>query len=129
MCLMLVVDDDELVRVSVAAILATMGHDIIFARDGLDAVAIYKIKHHEINLVLMDIIMPKMDGIAATRAIKNAHPTAKVILMSGYTDHISPIEADAFLPKPFRSKTLCHMVEQILMPDLYSSLMLLQYIQ
>lgn len=114
MCLMLVVDDDDLLRESVAAILASLGHEIIFARDGLDALTVYNEKYHEIQIVFMDIVMPKMDGIAAARAIKDVHPSAKVILMSGYADQICPAEADAFLPKPFKSKTLFEAVDRLL---------------
>ena len=114
MCLMLVVDDNDFVRECVAAILASLGHKIIYAVDGLEALTIYKAMYPMIRLVIMDIAMPKMDGIAATRAIKEAYPNAKVILMSGYADQLCPAEADAFLPKPFRSKTLCEIVEQVL---------------
>ena len=112
--MMLVVDDDDLVREAVAAILASLGHEVIHARDGLEALTVYNAKYLEINLVIMDIVMPNMDGIAATRAIKDVHPSAKIILMSGYADQLCPAEADAFLPKPFMCRTFCETVEQVL---------------
>lgn len=114
MCLLLVVDDDDLVRESVAAILASFGHDIIRASDGLEALTVYTAKHPSIDLIIMDIVMPKMDGIAAARAIKEIYPSARIILMSGHSDQCCPAEADAFLPKPFPSKTLYDTVEQVL---------------
>jgi len=113
LCLLLVVDDDEILRESVAAILSTLGHEIIHARDGLEALLIYKARHDKIHLVLMDIVMPKMDGITAAKAIKDAHPFAKIILMSGNPDKTSA-QADAFLSKPFRSKDLFAIVQQTL---------------
>ena len=114
MCTLLVVDDDEMVRTSVSAILTILGHEIIQARDGLEAAAIYLSRHDKIHLIIMDIMMPKRDGIAATKAIKKDHPSAKVILMSGQSDQLLPKEADAFLLKPFRYKDLCETVEQVL---------------
>jgi CheY-like chemotaxis protein len=114
MCLLLVADDDELVRETVAALLANLGHDIIQARDGLEAFLIYMAKFDKIHLVIMDIMMPKMDGIAAAKAIKKEHPSAKVILMSGHSNQVIPREAEALLLKPFRYNDLCETVEQVL---------------
>jgi YesN/AraC family two-component response regulator len=94
--------------------LASFGHEIIHARNGLEALTIHLARYPDINLTIMDIMMPKMDGIAATKAIKEIHPSAKIILMSGHSDQCCPVEADAFLPKPFRSKTLYDTVEQVL---------------
>ena len=111
---MLVVDDDDLLRSAMAAMLARLGHEIIQARDGLEALTIYQAKHPEIHLIIMDIMMPKMNGIAATRAIKEVHPSAKIILMSGRPGQGLPMEADAFLSKPFMSKALYETVEQVL---------------
>ena len=90
MCLLLVVDDDDLVRESLAALLSLLGHDIIQARDGLEAAIIYLSKHDKIHLIIMDTVMPKMDGIAATKVIKKDHPSAKVILMTGKSDQLLP---------------------------------------
>lgn len=113
MCLLLVVDDDDALREAMAAILAALGHDVLHARDGLEALHIHKAKHDQIHLILMDIKMPKMDGIAATKVIKETYPSAKIILMSGNPEHV-PVEADAFLSKPFRSKDLFQIVHQTL---------------
>jgi len=114
MCKLLVVDDDELVRCSISAILSNMGHDVIQAKNGLEATILYKDRCDEIDLVIMDIMMPVMDGISATRSIKSAKATAKVILMSGFFEQIAPAEADAFLYKPFSRITLTDSVEHIL---------------
>jgi CheY-like chemotaxis protein len=113
MGLLLVVDDDETVRESVAAILDSGGHQIILARDGQEAMQKYRARADQIDLVLMDVIMPKLDGIAAARAIRAAHPSARIILMSGCLEQVPP-EADAFLPKPFRSRELFEAVQRVL---------------
>ena len=91
---LLVVDDDEMVRVFVTAILATLGYDIVEAKDGLEALLVYQAMRSEISLIIMDIMMPRMDGIAATKVIKATDPSTKVILMSGHSEH-DPAEAKA----------------------------------
>jgi len=114
MCLLLVVDDNDLMRESVAALLSLLGHDTIQARDGLEAAVIYLSKYDKIHLIIMDMVMPKMDGITATKAIKKDHPFAKIILMSEQPDQSLPKEANALLYKPFRYRDLCATVEQVL---------------
>jgi len=114
MSLLLIVDDDDLVRESLAAILGNLGHDTIEATDGLEALEVFKARHQEIHLIIMDVVMPRMDGITATKAIMKAQPSAKVILMSGHSHQTIPPEAAAFLTKPFKSGTLAETVEQVL---------------
>jgi CheY-like chemotaxis protein len=115
MCLVLVVDDEELARVSMAAILAMLGHEIIQARDGLEALLIYRMKQLKIHLVLMDIAMPRMDGIAAAKVMRAVNPAARIILVSGDAAQVPPeVEPSGFLLKPFRSKALCAIVQQAL---------------
>jgi len=70
MCCLLVVDDDETLRESLAAIPSAFGHNILHARNSLEAFSVYKAIHDKIHLVLMDIMMPRMDGIAAAKDIK-----------------------------------------------------------
>jgi len=114
MSLLLIVDDDDLVRESLAAILGNLGHDTLQAKDGLEALQLFNARHQEIHLVIMDVVMPKMDGITAAKAIMQAHPSAKVVLMSGHSDQTIPPEAAAFLSKPFKSRTLSETVEHVL---------------
>ena len=115
---LLVVDDDEMVRVFVTAILATLGYDIVEAKDGLEALLVYQAMRSEISLIIMDIMMPRMDGIAATKVIKATDPSTKVILMSGHSEH-DPAEAkaDGFIQKPFSGKDLLEVVQKVLHED------------
>jgi len=115
---LLVVDDDEMMRNAVTAILAALGYDIVEAKDGLEALLVYQARRSEISLIIMDIMMPRMDGIAVTKVIKATDPYAKVILMSGHSE-FDPAEAqaDAFIPKPFRGKDLLELVQKVLQDD------------
>lgn len=112
---LLVVDDDETVRESVAAVLSAFGYGVIQAKDGLEAILLYRGMSASISLIIMDVVMPRMDGIAAARVIKEMNPFAKIILMSGYSEQ-PPMEVkpDGFIPKPFKSKNLRVIVEQVL---------------
>jgi len=112
---LLVVDDEIMMRLCVTAILTAIGYDVVEAKDGVEALRVYQAMRSEIALIIMDIIMPRMDGIAATNAIKALEPSAKVILMSGTTEQLpTEAQADAFLSKPFRGKDLVEVVQTTL---------------
>ena len=83
------------------------------ARDGINALHIYKKNNNQIHLILMDIYMPKMDGITASKVIKETHPFPRIILMSGSADKISA-QVDGFLSKPFKIDDLYEKVQQTL---------------
>jgi len=115
---LLVVGDNEMMRNSVAAILAALGYDIVEAKDGLEALLVYRARRAEISLIILDTMLPRMDGIAATKVIKATDPCAKVILMSSHSEFDqAEMLADAFIPKPFRGKDLLDMVQKILQDD------------
>jgi CheY-like chemotaxis protein len=114
---LLVVIEDEMMRICVTAILDALGYEIVEAKDGLEALLIYRARRAEIALIIMGIIMPRMDGIAATKVIKATDPTAKVILM-GHPDHdLSEVPADAFIYKPFKAMDLKEAVRKVLQDD------------
>jgi DNA-binding NarL/FixJ family response regulator len=98
----LVVDDYPCSRAALAALLTT-DPDVELAgvaSDGAEAVAMAALRHPDV--VLMDVRMPVMDGLDATRAIKAACPSVKVVLLSvcaAYRDEALAAGADAFLVK------------------------------
>ena len=116
---LLVVDDDEMVRRCVTSILKAIGYDVVEAINGMDALLVHQSSHGTVSLVIMDIAMPLMDGIEATKLLKKADPSVKIILMSGHTEQ-PPVEArpDAFIPKPFRSRQLLEVIQQVLQDDI-----------
>lgn len=115
MARVMVVDDDEMVRDSVTALLSAMGYEVVQAMNGVDAVLTYQAMRASISLVIMDIVMPVMDGIAVANIFKAADPTSKIILISGYSDQLpAEANADAFLAKPFRASELCKVVNQVM---------------
>jgi len=102
----LVVDDEENVRNMTAQMLDMLGYKVIAAKDGLQGMEIFKAHFQEIDLVLLDLTMPKMDGHELFREIQKIKPGSPTILMSGYNED-STVEIlrgktrSAFLHKPF----------------------------
>lgn len=115
MCKVLVVDDEPMMRDCVKAILCALGHEVIEARDGVDALLRFQTLRGELALILMDVNMPRMDGFAAAKVIKTCNPDMKVILFSGGKEGLpEDVPIDAFLPKPFRARELASLVQQVL---------------
>ena len=117
----LFVDDEPVLREAVGEMLEMLGYDVIFAKDGLEAVERYKERQAEIGLVVMDLTMPRMDGKAALQAIQAINPNAKVILSSGYSEHDAIQQFQngglaGFLPKPYRLAQLETRAGQFVRP-------------
>jgi len=81
----LLVDDEEAVRRIGAALLEALGFTPIMATDGLDALRVFK-ETPDIALVLLDLTMPRMDGIRCFHELRKLDPTVKVIISSGYNE-------------------------------------------
>lgn len=84
----LVVEDNTAVRALNKAILETFGYRVIEALDGSDALTQFRVHQDEIQLVVMDVVMPKMNGRQAYEEICEIRPEVKVIFMSGYAADI-----------------------------------------
>ena len=102
----MVVDDDPLVRKVVVAMLNRIGYSVIIAASGLDAIEIYNKNHEEIALVILDMVMPNMDGVACFYELKKINDNVKVIISSGLIDNssIEDMEKDGlcgFITKPY----------------------------
>lgn len=115
----LVVDDEENILEITRMTLEKFGYSVLTAVDGTDALAIYAQKSSEIALVLTDLAMPYMDGMATTRALRKINPDIKVIATSGLTTseqtaEMQALNIDAFLSKPYTAETLLVTLAQIL---------------
>jgi signal transduction histidine kinase/CheY-like chemotaxis protein len=80
----LIVDDEELVRSTAAEILSDIGYSVATAGDGEEAVRYYGKHAKEVDLVVLDLIMPKLHGYECFMELKKNNPQVKVIIMSGY---------------------------------------------
>ncbi len=102
----LVVDDDALVRRTTADFLASLGYEVFEAESGVGALSVVAEHRDRLEAVLLDMIMPGMNGRSTCRAIRRMAPGVRVILMSGCsapadTEAALDDGAECFLPKPF----------------------------
>lgn len=109
----LVVDDDHAVRWVGEGFLRRLGCKVLSATDGFEAVRIFGQRYREIDIVLLDVTMAGMDGVATCRRLKVIRPDVKVVLTSGYNEddvmsRSSGLEPAGFVPKPF---TLAQMAD------------------
>ena len=118
----LIVDDDNRNLMALKLILEDLGEELIFARSGEEALRY--LLHHDCALILMDVLMPNMDGYEATRRIKSM-PTIRhvpVIAVTSYAlsgDDVKALRAgcDAYVTKPFSPRALLATVKQYLEPE------------
>jgi PAS domain S-box-containing protein len=118
----LVVDDDEGVVAAAAAMLDALGYSVEIARNGREALSIYEDHGHRIDAVLLDIMMPVMDGPECFQEIRRLDPEAKVILSTGYAveDTVRELMEQgitAFVPKPYSVARLSTVLAEALGHD------------
>ena len=115
----LVVDDEALIRDLARSALETAGFQVLEARDGQEAVELFQAGQTHVDLVLLDMTMPRMGGAEAFRLIRNLAPQVRVLLTSGYTqkeslEELADLPPDGFLQKPFRVRELVAKARDIL---------------
>ncbi|MDX8405242.1 MAG: response regulator [Mariprofundus sp.] len=113
----LVIDDDQMVRESTCAILERLDYHPVPASSGEQGVKIFSQQQAEIRLVFMDIVMPGINGIEASRRIRKITPDIPIIFLTGY-DRSQPLEADVYadqtdlINKPYKIDTLSRAIQQ-----------------
>ncbi|KCZ72125.1 PAS domain S-box [Candidatus Methanoperedens nitroreducens] len=114
----LVVDDEAPIREITSATLETNGYRVLTASNGAEAVVLYAQKKDDIKVVLMDMMMPVMEGPECIRTLRKVNPGVRVIAISGLTDRNDlEVFADnvcAFLPKPYTAQRLLLTVYEVI---------------
>ena len=115
----LIVDDQETIWDFLIEALQKLGYSVLLAEDGEDAVEIYRNNPGEIDLVLLDMVMPRLDGPEAFRRIREIDPQARILLSSGFVSEEDVHEllqqgACGFLPKPHRLPVVCRAIREAL---------------
>lgn len=111
----LIVDDEKQLRDMLADFLTSYGYTVLLAVDGLDAVEKFKVNHPDIDLVLLDVVMPRKDGISCFREIRAIKPESKVVFMSGYRpDHLQAKEDFILIQKPFSPVEMIKAIRSVL---------------
>ncbi|MBK9126672.1 MAG: response regulator [Phycisphaerales bacterium] len=115
----LLADDDDAARSVCRAMLERMGFDVLEAIDGVAALDLLKQRNGDVRCVLLDLTMPRLDGIETLRELRRRGVRAPVVLLSGYDERdVAQRYADAglagFLHKPYRAAELAALIECVL---------------
>jgi CheY-like chemotaxis protein len=112
----LLVEDDNTVREMVRNVLESSGYRILIAKNGEEAMMVFKENRKEIQLLISDVVMPKKGGQEVLTEIRGINPAIKVILLSGYPkEELGRLSNyDAFLPKPLIPDNLLQTLREVL---------------
>jgi signal transduction histidine kinase/CheY-like chemotaxis protein len=115
----LLVDDEEVILNVNRMILEKLGYKVLVARSGQEAVEVFRGQKDGIDLVLLDMIMPGMEGGKALDILKGIHPDVKIVLLSGYgmNDEVTRMRergCRAFIQKPFDIGDFSHKIRDVL---------------
>ncbi|HEY9848612.1 MAG TPA: PAS domain S-box protein [Leptolyngbyaceae cyanobacterium] len=116
--LIFIIDDEIAIREITKTSLEASGYNAILASDGLEAVEIYQQYYQEIALVLLDMMMPNMDGLTTINKLKEINPAVKIIAMSGLTSSemglmISEKKVKGLLAKPYTTRELLKTISEV----------------
>jgi DNA-binding NtrC family response regulator len=112
----LLADDDQQVREMLAYVLEAYGFHVIKASDGFEACGLFMNAPNQIDLLVSDVLMPKMNGVEAYRIMRRIKPDLPAILISGYPNSVVMIHEDngiipEIIAKPLRPD---HLISRIL---------------
>ena len=111
---LLLADDEPIVRSSLAKTLRALGYRVLEAADGRQAVRVFRAHRREIDLALLDVVMPVLDGPGAGRRIAALEPRAKILFMTGYAPDAAQAElrrsGAQVLSKPFSPDELARRI-------------------
>jgi two-component system cell cycle sensor histidine kinase/response regulator CckA len=115
----LLVDDEEVILELGQELLKVMGYRVLVARDGKEAIDVYRNNQDDIDIIVLDMVMPNMGGGEAYDRMKEINPDIKVLLSSGYSIEGQATEilgrgCDGFIQKPFNIEALSRKIREIL---------------
>lgn len=116
----LLVEDEAFVRRVTAEVLDAAGYHLLIARNASDAFDVVRGNSGNIDLLLVDIVMPGMSGRELAADLGRRHPCARALLMSGYAEQFAQTDQgcpEAYLAKPFSARTLLETVRRLLDQD------------
>lgn len=120
--LVLVVDDVDMIRKLASKMLPRLGYDVLLASSAAEALELYRERWQDIDLIIMDMIMPDKNGIECLNDMLAINPELQAVMASGYSEEViaSDMEKDhiiGFLQKPFRLEKLSATLAEILVSD------------
>ena len=118
----LFVDDEDMIIEVAQGVVESLGYNVLTARGGKEAIEVYKNNQHKIDMVILDMIMPQMDGGEVFDKLKKINPDIKALLSSGYSINGQATEildrgCNGFIQKPFNMADLSKKIREILDQD------------
>jgi len=115
----LLVDDEEMITDAIGTLLEKVGYRVICAGGGMEAVRVVEQSEEDIHLVILDMLMPDMDGQKTFHRIKKIQPKLPVLMASGYNHHdqlrdIMQNGCNGFIQKPYSLSQLHPTIQNIL---------------
>jgi PAS domain S-box-containing protein len=113
----LVADDDNHALIAVSGMLEQLGYRVIQARNGEQAITLYHKHQLEVDLLLLDVVMPIMGGVRAARLLREQHPDVRIVFATGYDPEQTQHELDVshpILSKPYSPEELSQVVHHAL---------------
>jgi two-component system cell cycle sensor histidine kinase/response regulator CckA len=115
----LLVDDEDMILDVSRDLLEKLGYEVLTVKSGIEAIEIYRTSQKKIDIIILDMVMPKMDGGETYEKLKDIDPDIKVLLSSGYSidgqaSKILSRGCDGFIQKPFDIKSLSLEIRKIL---------------
>ena len=112
----LLVDDETIIRELMSDVISAQGYEVIHAPDGKQAVDAFRTRAGRIDLVILDMHMPEMDGKQTFEALKSISPDVKVLVSSGFSDDVEVRAllskgAMGIVNKPFRIDDLLRLIK------------------
>jgi hypothetical protein len=117
----LIIDDEPSIREVTKTSLEAYGYKVLLANDGIEAVALYAEHKNEVEVVLLDMIMPIMDGPLTIRALRKINPEVRIIAASGLlasekVEESTRMGVKKFLLKPYTTEELLKAIQEVLSP-------------
>lgn len=115
----LAAEDQDMLRRFVSRILSSKGYEILTAENGEEALQIIAGREDELDLLLTDVVMPKMGGKQLAETLRQRRPDLPVLYMSGYTENSTELldldsENTGFMDKPFEAQQLLDRIQALL---------------
>ena len=115
----LLVDDEEIVLGVGKQMLEKLGFSVLTAKNGKEALDVYKINQNDIDFVVLDMILPDMEAADTYVELRSINPAIKVLLSSGYgagqqTSELLSRGCSGFIQKPFNMQSLSEKIEEII---------------
>jgi PAS domain S-box-containing protein len=111
----LIVDDEDSIRKTAARMLADLGYEVVTARNGREALQLYNACCDEIDLIILDMVMPIMNGRETLEELRKINSEARVLMSSGFNpgaqhDGVQNISSGNLVQKPYRKQDLARKV-------------------